>query len=204
VWFVLLLFGLPLLVSQDKVDEIVDPNDPEAVTEWFVETLSERFGYADAWDIVQAASLLCLPKGARPWNRRKKITFATHFNYVATDWRRNEVRRMGHAVLPDRRDDDPLANRSHGADPETLAYMSIRWERIRTAALANFARSPSVLPMLERMLAGEWARNDVHAKATGLSVAQVVAAKAQVLAFCEEWAERAEREERAKEKKLGL
>jgi hypothetical protein len=194
VWLFLLLLGLPLLVSKDKLDAIVDPNDPEAVTEWFVETLTARYGYADAWDIVQAASELCLPKGGRPWNRRGKITFATHFNYVATDWRHNETRRMGHAVLPDRRDDDPLANRAEGHDTETLAYMSERWKRIRDATLANFARSPSVLPMVHRMLAGEWARNEAHAKATGLSVAQVEDAKAQVLAFCEEWAERYDRE----------
>ena len=31
MWLFLVLFALPLLVSQDKLDELVDPNDPEAV-----------------------------------------------------------------------------------------------------------------------------------------------------------------------------
>jgi hypothetical protein len=187
VWLVLVLLSAALLVGREKLKELCDPNDPVEVTEWLVDALLRRFGHAYAWDLVQEASERSLPTGMTPWDPDGDDTYALHMVYGVTDVHRRDVRRKDYKVEPDHEDDHPLAPRASTLDPESLAYMKDRRERLYAAALANFEKSPKVLPVLERIFVGEWTSNEEHAKATGLSLDQVRNAKAQVVAFVEEW-----------------
>ena len=195
VWLLLALLSAALLVSKEKIEEeLCDPNDPVEVTEWLLEKLIKRFGDAYGWDLIQEATERSLPTGMSPWDPKGETTYALHMVYAATDIHRRDVRRKGYKVAPDHEDDHPLAPRAGTLDPETLAYMKNRHERLYAAALANFEKSPKVLPVLERIFLGEWTSNDEHAKATGLTLDQVRNAKAQVVAFVEEWSQREDAE----------
>jgi DNA-directed RNA polymerase specialized sigma24 family protein len=190
VWVFLVLLSAALLVAQNKLEELCDPNDPVEVTEWLVDQLLRRFGHAYAWDLVQEASERALPTGMKPWTEESGHTYALHLVYAVTDVHRRDVRRKDYKVEADDEDDHPLAPRAPTLDPESLMDMKNRHRRLYAAALAHFENSPKVLPVLERIFVGEWTSNEEHAKATGLSLDQVRNAKAQVVAFVEEWRQR--------------
>jgi hypothetical protein len=190
VWLLLALVAGVLLVAKDKLEELFDQNDPVEVVHWLVGKLTNRFGEDEAMDLVQEAITDSLPGSTKPWSLGGENTYAVHLVYGVTNIRRNLVRRMGRKVLPDPEDDAPNALRSRLPDPEKVALRNDRHRRLYKAALAHFAESPTVMPVLERMFQGEWTSDAEHAEKTGLTAEQVQKARKRVGEFVHEWADR--------------
>jgi DNA-directed RNA polymerase specialized sigma24 family protein len=179
------------LVAPPGPNDLFDANDPVEVVNWLVGRLCKKVAEPTAKDLAQQAIAEALPGGALPWTKESGLTLAHRLALRVHNIHLGDRRRKGYRTEEDPPDDQAAPTSS--PDPESLSVKKDRFDRLDAATAAKFANSPTVQPVLERMMRGDMSTDEEHAQKTGLTAEQVRNARERVRAFVVEWCEQEDR-----------